>query len=57
MYYNNFIYVVECPIIINEQKYNMICIHMKEYLCYIRNGLVVGYDILIDCGQKKLIFS
>jgi len=49
---------VECPVIINEQKYkiNMICIHMKDLEVILGMDWLSANHILIDYGHKQLIF-
>jgi len=49
---------VECSIIIDGQRYkiNMICIPLKDLEVILGMDWLSTNHILIDCGQKKLIF-
>jgi len=49
---------VECPVIIEGQRYkiNMICIPLKDLKVILGMDWMSANHILIDCGQKKLIF-
>ena len=48
----------KCPVIIDGRKYkiNMICIHMKDLEVILGMNWLSANHILIDCGEKKLIF-
>jgi len=48
----------ECPVIIDGQRYkiNMICIPLKDLEVILGMNLLSANQILIDYGQKKLIF-